>query len=855
MKKLFTLFMATVVAISMSALPQKMVQKSNQVQKTELTAKQEANFKKALELSKTGERKAIAKPAQKSVAPVANLASAKKVAKAAKEEIALNFDGGLLGIQYYEETGDWFMVLACQDETKPEYGIEVHLDYYGPADNYCGTFTTEDFDMSYSWMMTTVTFVSFVDITCTISEKKVSECLSQISVDAVVLGDDGNTYHITCLQEIVTPKAEIEAVLMNSTLTQTEETITFAGQNEEMEATIVANYSQLVFGETYPQELIDVEATKFVYNGTEVTPLEYNLYIEVDEVEGVWSYVAQTSFMSTDTVQYNIAWVVAFPEPTETIDVACPNLSVDASLADWFGLIFVEAQNTDYYVYGVIPAFAMEEGEYAIADGAVCMITHYVDGDTITVDALTGSLVASLDEKENWVITGSVRCTDNVVYNLHLNWEVPTPTETVKVTFETSAKAGFWPSLDYDVQLKNTNDQYGITVDVFGVKPGESFGWTNVDAAYTSVEKYVDGDTIKVQVADVVNGKLEQEGEVTKISASLIGFDAVQYDVELWYAVPTPTDTIEMELEVGFEDYMETDSLFMLSGYTTDYSMAVSFAVYAEEIAGTYVNDGLFGKFGTEGGQYDFLPDYTYVAHIADPVEETYFVYDVAKGQMVVTVDEEGIIVAHVDVIGANAVRYVLKLTADMASAGQLDYDEPETPVDRTYTAADVVEVTDYIADYGYIAFDAKAADGSDNLVLAIFAEEADPEIVIPEGVYPIDYSEEYGTVLANSGIQGGYVYPSFYTLLDGGNIVAPLWLLVGGTVEVSKTENGNLYLEVNAVNSYNVPVHVVYNGDGTGVENINVEDITGVKKMMVDGQLVIIRNGKAYNAIGAQVK
>jgi hypothetical protein len=90
--------------------------------------------------------------------------------------------------------------------------------------------------------------------------------------------------------------------------------------------------------------------------------------------------------------------------------------------------------------------------------------------------------------------------------------------------------------------------------------------------------------------------------------------------------------------------------------------------------------------------------------------------------------------------------------------------------------------------------------------------------------------------------------------MLEDGSLVTPLWLLVDGTVEVTKTEDGNPYLEVNAVNSYGVEVHIVYDGTTTGIENINV-NIEGLQKQIVNGQLVIIRDGKAYNAQGAQLK
>jgi hypothetical protein len=48
--------------------------------------------------------------------------------------------------------------------------------------------------------------------------------------------------------------------------------------------------------------------------------------------------------------------------------------------------------------------------------------------------------------------------------------------------------------------------------------------------------------------------------------------------------------------------------------------------------------------------------------------------------------------------------------------------------------------------------------------------------------------------------------------------------------------------------------VHIVYDAAGTGVENTDV-NVEGIKKQLLDGRLVIIRDGKVYNAHGAQVK
>ena len=140
-------------------------------------------------------------------------------------------------------------------------------------------------------------------------------------------------------------------------------------------------------------------------------------------------------------------------------------------------------------------------------------------------------------------------------------------------------------------------------------------------------------------------------------------------------------------------------------------------------------------------------------------------------------------------------------------------------------------------------------------LVLYIFADKLDSEIGIPEGHYLINNSLEIGTVLASTGVNAdNTVAPSLYSTLSGGYL-DKMYFFVDGTVDVSKTEVGNLYLEVNAKNSYGVPVHIVYDGDGTGVENIVVEDVVGTEKQMIDGQLYVIRNGEAYHITGMRVK
>ena len=65
----------------------------------------------------------------------------------------------------------------------------------------------------------------------------------------------------------------------------------------------------------------------------------------------------------------------------------------------------------------------------------------------------------------------------------------------------------------------------------------------------------------------------------------------------------TPIDTVEIEMPVEFINAMDY-GYYTLAAYTPDSAWYVSLTPLTDEVAGTFVNDGLFGKFGEE--KYDF---------------------------------------------------------------------------------------------------------------------------------------------------------------------------------------------------------------------------------------------------------
>ena len=137
----------------------------------------------------------------------------------------------------------------------------------------------------------------------------------------------------------------------------------------------------------------------------------------------------------------------------------------------------------------------------------------------------------------------------------------------------------------------------------------------------------------------------------------------------------------------------------------------------------------------------------------------------------------------------------------------------------------------------------------SDLMALWFYVEYIDDEILIPEGEYTIDDSNDYWSVIQGDGSLG----KSFYSTHDG-EYFTSLYFLVDGKVVVSKKE-GKLSFELHAVNSYDVPVHVVYDPlRNTGVDNLS-SPTDNCHKVLRNGQLLIERERKTYNAQGAKVE
>jgi hypothetical protein len=841
MKKIFTFFMAMVVTLSMYAVtPNQLGKKADPTGRaTELANKQLQHHKQVAKVLGLDKFEGKTTPR---IAPNAK----KAPAKAQKEVITLNYDAFAF-IEYNPDLGDWMIGLSCDDITRSEYGHNLQLNWYAPADNPCGTFTTEDFIYDFTHLTTPFSYgsIMFSEMSMTLTHETINANLERYILEAILVSEDGDTYQVHAKHENIMAKGKVDVYIEDATLTQEGWTFTVEGKNADLDLKLVVDNHDIIGA--YGKNMILWDSSKIAYKGVTLSPISFKAVVNLAShtETGALAYVTEINMLANDTIDYHFILAAPLPAPTDTIELTAVDLEIDDANALWVGAIDFYATTPEFSIRGGWRAEYAEEGTYEAA-------IFLDDAQMNTITSLNAQVTVTLADDNSWAIEGTMLGNDNKIYNLHLSYTVPEQKDTVVVAFEQSAQAKYYPHLDNDIQIYNENDLYSASINVSGVGLGEEFDEEYIIDFYTYLEAK---DGTPITVAEIKDGQLYQVGDTTKMEADFVTFEGILYQVRLWYVAPTPTETVKLDIKDAemIVDY-EYNQAYNLVGYSEDMQTAFVVTVYAtskDDVPGTFVNDGMFGKFGE--GQYDFDASNSYVGKY-NATTESYDLYYIQKGQFTVTLDEEDNVTLTASVVCEDAIQYDVTLTSKYEEP-HIEFDAEEGPVERVYGADAEVIINDHSADYGLISVQIIDPVEGDITALYFCYMESDPETIIPEGTHEINDTWFDGTVLASTGMEwDGSVVPSYYARYVDGWVAEPFYFFQTGTVEVSKNADGKLNFEINALNSCNIPVHIVYNAALSGVENIDV-NVVGVKKQILDGQLVIIRDGKAYNAIGAQVK
>ena len=766
---------------------------------------------------------------------------------------------------------EWYFVLRNE-----RYQFIFDIVNNAKPETLAGTYTEKDLEEWFSWcMFPEANGDTHYYKTCelTITEEKLNATTVNYIVDAVVLatcgigGPEYGYFKVHAEHQVTKAIAKYDVAILNCVVTEEEDRIRIAGQDDTI-AVDLTFFTELGIEGYYSHKIMDTENSHIVHRGVprEIADLE-GVIAAVETKNGGMAYLFMFEAMTADAVFYNVAMEAPIT-PIDTVRFTCNNMLIDDSYGMSDQTILITASNPYYEIMaGYNSNRITSPAEYS-GGSAYVYLTDKKNGKELT--SMQCTIKVSGNALKGYQVDIEMLGTDHKYYIMQLVYGVE-EARSLDLNFTNSAKSYYY--IDHlglkEVQLANYNGEYSVSFDILNIDQvmGGDFDHYNLHMEQTFIVHHTTDaegfpEDIAIDFAEV-SGNIFQRNDSTFLTASVLGFDSCRYNISMFYAVPVPTRTVTYTFDglANEEAAVFINALsmgtFILEGMGDD-DEALMATVRVDRIEnqsaeGTFYNDGQFGH-------NDFNIAETYVKEWNRTTKE-YDMFAVQKGTMTVTV-ENNILTAVASFICDNAVQYDLTFKTKHAKEHLVD-DSEEGEVDYTYAPESEYVINEWVESDKRINLDIFAPDYSNITLLAFFADHVDSEIIIPEGVYPINSSMEPGTVYASPGVAVGggpirsffcYTYPEeeeddiyIYYYQDG------LYCLVDGTVTVKKV-NGKLSFEVDAVNSYDIPVKLHYNPAQSAVEDIATGN-TNISKRLINGQLLIIRNGETYNANGALVK
>ena len=759
---------------------------------------------------------------------------------------------------------EWYFVLRNE-----RYQFIFDIINNTKPETMAGTYTEADLEEWYSWcMFPEANGKTHYYKTCelTIQEDKISTTKTKYIVDAVVLatkGIDGEEYGYFKLHAehtIVVAKSKIDIALYNCTIEPAEDQWSISGKDSEIEVDLTF-YTETGVEGYYSQKLMDEDLSTIAYKGNKqgIMELEGVIY-GAENIYGGLTYLFMFEAMTNDTCFYNVA-MEAPVLPKDTIEITCTN----AIINDMYGIsdqtILVDASTAEYEINAAYNASKITTpAEYPTGSSYV-YLTNNKTGQLI--ESIVCNLKITGNKLQGYQVEIRMMGTDYKYYIMNLSYGIPEVKETKVLDFKNISKTMYY--IDKlglkELQMVNYDGEYSASFDILNIDQvmDDEFTMANMFDEQTFLIHHVkeNGEVYDVPVKFAeFGGKIWQQKDTTYLTASILGFDSIQYEISMFYTIPTPTETVTYTFDGLGDDVVDltnavvSSGIFILDAMSADGLMMAKVNVErltTETVEGTFYNDGKFDHT-------DFYPADTWVK-VWNATTKSYDEYSVQKGTMTVNV-ENNVLTAVASFICDNSVQYDLTFKT-LYARERIPYDKEED-LEYTFESDAIVEVINWIEDYRIIELFVLPADESlvaDFYFIVDYTTVPDPEIGIPAGVYPINGSWEAGTVLACKGILPDGPAPAYVCGVnqDGYLDEQNLWCLVDGTVTIEKV-NGKMKLEVDALNSYDYSVKLHYNPVQSAVENINTSN-TNISKRIINGQLVIIRNGQAYDATGALVK
>ena len=518
----------------------------------------------------------------------------------------------------------------------------------------------------------------------------------------------------------------------------------------------------------------------------------------------------------TDTLgnNYTLAYQQApFIITGDTIDVVFTGNANKPVYAQ--GLCQLSAENDDYKIAFTFPcAEGAPAGTYTEDDMNI-QYTYVNDFEAVSAHCVVVENDGAI-ALEGWILAA-----DGNVYHVTFSFTAPTAQSFETITATNLVLDDSYASYFGILMVGASNEDYTVSM-------------------YLSSDNYLgtfDAEEVSLSIKDA-DGKIEiYEGTITvantadgvSITGTVLGMNGVQYTLNLTYVIPEATSQETITMSGELTNY--EGQAWQFIGQTND--KMVTIAAYATSIPGTY-------------GRSDLIANHTYVVKVVG--SDTLY-YAMVDANIVVAVNGQNATITGT-LKGQNyddnsdVIEFTLNLTATVE-----DYEEPQEQGNQ-YDSQDegfYYKFPEYTIDDQYLAqYNAFIVDAIDaeNHTISLEFNVAAGTTELPAGVYPINDTYAAGTVSAGTVDQS--IYGSFAGTLNAeGLVTVPLWLLNAGTVTV--LENG--VIEVAATNTWGQGIYSRLGQYPEGVENTEIKG--NIRKVMEDGQIIILKDGKRFTTTG----
>lgn len=813
MKKFTSILCALMVMLSVNAAPQlNSIRPAKDAQKSEL--KQNVTVEKVAHQAVLTEKQAIS---------AGNQVSVNRAPKAVMENIAVT--ATQFSNRFYAADNDAYYQLVSNDY-KFYFDIVV-AD--GLQDVELGhTYTLDDMLTDYSYMMVVATSAE-LEFTAASFVRMLDATTGEIRIEANVTADDGNVYNVVYSYIPATP-GDTVAIAFTTPMNmeyyaEDGDWYLTAKQDAYQVALDVVNNDPTTPAGTYTTE-------DFLLNYTKVSDGQVHNAVEANAVvtQNGSLYVANAYLTDEDGVVWHVLMSYQAPEVEYYDTIVADNLSIDA-LTFWGFLLgyTVTAENDEYAIEFSIDADTA--GVYP-ASGT---ITNLLTGDE--ANTYSGDITLSYAANGTPVVTGSVLCDDNTLYELNLTYVMPEPTRNASLTMA-SAKL-------YDGTADGVFQLYGFD-EAGDTYISVALNSNQIDGTYTLADIYskeycyiaeLGADTLYFTVADLnVTVATAANGDVRLTGTMLCVNDDDRNDVPLYtlditYVKPTASRQVTVTIpEAKVTDATASQGVWQIAGFNADQTIYLSVTAYANQLAGTYTLNDLYA-------------DYTYAAELS-ATDTAFFVAVDADVTVTVAADNTitvaGTILFQNEEDATDIPEYTFTMNSVLKTG--LQYDEENADFSENFP---VYEVNDkYFESNGVLIVDAD--NNNDATIDLLFFVDEDGLV---DGTYPVNSSEQPGTVWACTGVDSeGYIDLGFAGYLNAQGQISQVWFIVEGNVTV---QGGRI--TVHALNSYGRSIDAVLES-GTGVEEVKAENNNNAEKFMRNGQLIIRSNGIEYNAQGAEL-